>query len=197
MADQHLTTSEEIWKPIPDFPGYEVSDHGRVRSYWKITPIGRGKGTKSTIELSPQRIVKSCVYFKKYLTIGLWKDRKHTTIAIHTLVLEVFVGPAKKGEVCRHLDGNRLNNRRINLCWGTYKENSLDRLKHGTMYFGTNLYNTKLTDEQVSEIRKMAQDGHCNKEIAAIFKVGRGHIASIIRGRRRAAKTYLYPIQEA
>lgn len=26
---------EEIWKPVADSPGCEVSNQGRVRSYWK------------------------------------------------------------------------------------------------------------------------------------------------------------------
>jgi hypothetical protein len=33
MAKESLYNNEEIWKPIADFAGYEVSNRGRIRSY--------------------------------------------------------------------------------------------------------------------------------------------------------------------
>ena len=35
MAINHTTPPGEIWKPIFDYPAYEISNYGRVRSYWK------------------------------------------------------------------------------------------------------------------------------------------------------------------
>lgn len=185
MAGQHLITSEEAWKPIPDFPGYEISDYGRVRSYWKIMSMGRGKGTKSIIMPYPQRINKPYCHPDKYATVNLWKNRQQFKVSIHRLVLKTFIGLSRNGGVCRHLDGNKFNNKLTNLCWGTQKENAVDRLDQGTMKYGRDLYNTKLTDEQIIKIRQMAIEGVLHKEIAVMFGVSRSHISSIIKGRRR------------
>ena len=40
---------------------------------------------------------------------------------------------------CRHLNGNRQDNRLVNLCWGTRHENIMDAVKHGTWKQGTKL----------------------------------------------------------
>lgn len=189
MSNPQVSTAKEIWKLIPDFPGYEISNYGRVRSFWKLIPLGRGKGTRSIITTYPQRLVKPNCRPNKYPTVGLWKNRKRATSAIHKLVLEVFIGPPEKKERCRHLDGNKLNYKLTNLCWGTQKENIEDIFNHGTMRLGIGTYNAKLTDEQVLEVRRMSKEGFLHKEIAAIFKVDRAHISRIIRCERRI-RTY-------
>lgn len=53
------------------------------------------------------------------------------TTRVHVLVLEAFDRPRPKGAVCRHLDGNPINNHLSNLAWGTHKENTEDRKRHG------------------------------------------------------------------
>ena len=50
---------------------------------------------------------------------------------VHQLMLEAFVGPAPNGHVCRHKDGNGLNNRLENLSWATQQENADDRVRDG------------------------------------------------------------------
>lgn len=45
--------------------------------------------------------------------------------AVHILVAEAFLGPRPGGmEECRHLDGDKLNNRADNLRWGTRPGNA-------------------------------------------------------------------------
>jgi hypothetical protein len=41
----------EKWKPIWGYPGYEVSNYGRVISHWKM--IGRGRGQPAGYKLDP------------------------------------------------------------------------------------------------------------------------------------------------
>lgn len=71
---------------------------------------------------------------------------------IHRLVLKTFDRLPRKGEECRHLDGNPFNNHISNLKWGTTKDNCYDKLKHGTFPRGENQPNTILTDNLVLKI---------------------------------------------
>ena len=43
---------EEIWKPIPGYDGYEVSNTGKVKSYKLELDMSRGKPSKEQLSLS-------------------------------------------------------------------------------------------------------------------------------------------------
>lgn len=64
-----------------------------------------------------------------YVYTTLDKSRK----SVHRLVVEQFSGPSEAGQVCRHLDGCKTNNRANNLKWGSHRENALDRTQHQKM----------------------------------------------------------------
>jgi hypothetical protein len=115
MADQHLTTSEEIWKPIHGFPGYEVSDYGRVRSFW--TRRGRF-GFDWFIASEPKRTLKASGR-QGYPIVWLRKDGRTYARVIHRLVLEIFVGPCPSGMESCHNDGIPAHCYLKNLRWDT------------------------------------------------------------------------------
>lgn len=140
----------ERWKPVHDFPGYEVSDHGRIRSKYL------GKEWK---------IRKPGVIQHGYHNISMRRDGKNYTRTIHRLVLTAFDRLPGPGEVCRHLDGNPQNNHINNLKWGTYKENTEDRRTHGT------IYSVRLTDEQIKDIVYLNGIGAFKSEIAAKHRI--------------------------
>lgn len=88
-----------------------------------------------------------------YKTLCIKKSCKVKSHKIHRLLLMVYVGkPPNPKSVCRHLDGNKLNNSLENLCWGTHQENSDDKLKHGTMPMAEKHQMAKLTNSDVVEI---------------------------------------------
>jgi hypothetical protein len=62
------------------------------------------------------------------IKLGAGNDRFRR---VNRLVLEAFVGTPLPGQVCRHLDGDKTNNRVENLCWGSTRENNLDIVRHG------------------------------------------------------------------
>ena len=115
----------EQWRAIAEWPGYEVSDLGRVRSVARV--IQRSNGWQQTIQ---ERILKPTWNMpgdSGHLTVTVYKKRKK----VHRLVLIAFVGPGPEGhEVC-HNDGDPSNNALSNLRWDTHRANSLDRTKHG------------------------------------------------------------------
>ncbi len=80
-------------------------------------------------------------------------------VSVHALVLEAFVGPRPAGQVCRHLDGEKTNNRLANLQWGTGAENWADMVRHGRAPLGSRQIQAKLTEADVLEIRRRAKSG--------------------------------------
>lgn len=118
----------ELWTSIPGYDGfYEVSNYGNIRSLTRAVPYGRHNGTTYkgrdiTLFLTNQ-----------YPSVKLSKAGLTKTLYVHELVLLAFEGdrPAssERSEI-RHLDGDKLNNKLINLKYGTIKENVADRKLH-------------------------------------------------------------------
>lgn len=129
---------KEVWKVHPEFGAYEISDRGKVRR------IGVAPGAKVG------RILKLFQIPKGYFFLRLHnKYNKY----IHRLVLEAFVGECPEGFEARHLDGDKGNNNLSNLCWGTHAENQVDRVRHGMNNNGSKHGLSKLTENDVLQIR--------------------------------------------
>jgi len=83
----------------------------------------------------------------------------------------------------RHLDGDKLNSKPDNLCWGTYAENEADKRRHGRTALGEKQGIAKLTDEAVRIIRASIPYGLWNsKDAAEVFGVTPSRINAIARG---------------
>jgi hypothetical protein len=111
-----------MWRTIPDFPGYEVSDSGQVRSYRRR---GHG-GLKAT-----PRLLKLQRYGTYYHVRLTRTDGKIIQISVHVLVLETFVGPRPEGLWALHRDDEPTNNHLDNLYWGTVGQNLKDAWRNG------------------------------------------------------------------
>lgn len=163
----------EIWKEIPDYPLYEVSNMGRVRS-WNNGRWGR---RKTPLILKP---FYSGNY--RYNAVGIYNEDGISTPTIHRLVMLAFCGPRPDGMETRHLNGNKRDNRLSNLSWGTRTENVHDRNIHGTHNKGERHGMSKLTKKQVIEIRNLYSTGkYSYANIGKMFKVSRANIGDIVR----------------
>lgn len=161
-----------IKKPIPSYPGYYADVLGNIYS------VRSGK----EIVIS-QRIHKDYLHVTVRDTNSPVKIHKEP---VHKLVLQAFRGYRPHGFVCRHLNGNCLDNRLVNLKWGTQKENMLDSIKHGTAAFlrhGENANGSKLKLKQVFQIRWLYKFGYKQKELATWFDISQKHVSDITRGR--------------
>lgn len=118
----------ETWLPILGYGGYyEVSDLGRVRALARVVTYSTG-GKRSY----PGRILVPFMGPRGYWLVAVSYRSKTSLPAVHSLVAKAFHGPRPEGLECRHLDGDRDNNRVSNLQWGTHSENRLDQIAHGT-----------------------------------------------------------------
>lgn len=102
---------KEQWKTIEDYPNYQVSNLGNVKSL-------DYKGTGKEKMLKPQKNRKG------YLTVTLYKNRKGKIFMVHRLVYETFVGEIPDGMQCNHINEKKDDNRLENLNLMTPKENS-------------------------------------------------------------------------
>ncbi len=175
MSDYQFKPNQEQWKEIPGYPGYEVSDHGRVRSYWKSKGYGGGQKISS--------MFKTLVSTSRsgYPRITLRKESRYFGYHIHRLVLELFVGPCPYGMICRHLDGNKQNNCRPNLSWGTHKENSQDAINHGCYHRGEGHYHAIFTAAHILAIRYLFSIGFNQYTLANLYHTSQSHISLITR----------------
>lgn len=145
---------KENWKKIRSHKGYEVSDHGRVRSY----------RTNSGKILNNFKIINP-IMRNGYPTVCLSGAEKRKQLLIHRLVaIEFIPNPDLKPHVA-HLDGTRNNNHVSNLMWATHKENMGHKLIHGTGvgdHIGrpesanpkTEIGRIRLTKEEMMKIQK-------------------------------------------
>lgn len=111
------------WRDVVGFPGYQVSDQGRVRSRHKL---GRGGGLGSVWRLLKIRVNKQ----NRRHQVMLCRDGKKFYPYVAKLVLEAFVGPCPEGQEVRHLNDIRTDDRRENLAWGTRLQNMADRKRN-------------------------------------------------------------------
>lgn len=94
---------KEIYKTIPSFPRYKVSNLGNVISYMN--------------EENPKKI-NPYINHKGYLEISIYSGKKMLKRRVHSLVAEAFLGfkyVSHKSGVVNHIDEDKLNNRLDNL----------------------------------------------------------------------------------
>lgn len=103
---------KEHWLPIPEFPGYEVSDQGRVQSYWHQ----QGQHPY-IISKTPQRTLKLFKSPKGYLMVRLSRNGRQYRRRIHQFVMLTFIGPYPPNMEISHLDEIKTNNKLSNLTY--------------------------------------------------------------------------------
>lgn len=167
MRVQH---SEE-WRPVPGWDGYEVSNHGRVRSWKKC---------RARPDEALPRVLAAHPLPRGYLTLRL-KDRgRRRSAYVHRLVLEAFVGACPAGQECRHLNGDPEDNHLENLAWGTPAQNGQDRERHGSQVRGEKQHAARVTAEAA---RAILDHPGSHREAADAHGVSY-HLAYCIRTRR-------------
>lgn len=95
------------WRKVPGLP-VEASDLGEIRDLGAVHPRKTRKPNSGYLRVRVQG----------------------KTIKVHVLVAAAFHGPRPDGLETRHRNGDSLDNRPENLCYGTHAENMTDLSEH-------------------------------------------------------------------
>jgi hypothetical protein len=90
----------EFWKPIERFPGYSVSDHGRIRADKSGRILALSENQYGLVQ------------------VGLMRDGKQRHRSVPLLVAKAFIeAPGGPFDTPINMDGDRHNNHVDNLVW--------------------------------------------------------------------------------
>lgn len=159
-----LQVDASLWKDIKDFPGYQVSREGQIRSC-RIDGPSKSFGDWHFLK----QIEDSRRSKMPYKFVVLCSKGKPYRKAVHRLVLEAFVGPQPLGFQGSHLDGNPSNNYLDNLRWESRSTNNLRKSQHGTDNKGERHNLAVLSVYDVKEIRRLSCLGYSQRSLARMF----------------------------
>lgn len=151
---------------IPNHNRYEISKNGIIRN------------------LNNKKIKSQYVSDSGYYMVTFSYNNKSKPQRVHRLIALTFIKNPNNYRFINHIDGNKLNNSISNLEWCTHSHN----MKHA---FDTGLVNntgvkngmSKLTEENVIQIKVMLKNGFSQQKIADKFKVSRSCILKINLGK--------------
>lgn len=120
---------EEVWKEIPGFEGYLISNLGRIKSFLCKGPGATGVIHKTRFRFLTLYIKQSNATYRS-VTVKLYSSEgTYYSFVVSRLLYEIFISPIPIGYVVDHKDGDPLNNDLINLRLATRTENCRNRVK--------------------------------------------------------------------
>lgn len=175
--------AKEIWKDIPGYEGrYQASSLGNIksldrlsRSRWGNVPMVQKGGP-----LSPH--LANTGYMMCYLSLGASESGRMKSV--HRLVALAFIPNPSNAATVNHINGNKLDNRAVNLEWNTHRSN----IKHAFM-LGLIERPISLSCEQILAIQK-SDNSKTHTQIGKELGISREQVRYIRTGRKERIDVY-------
>lgn len=169
---------KEQWRHINGYNGlYMVSNWGRVKS----ANENLGEMPNGGSRIKQGRFLSLRPSKDGYVRVSLHKAKKQSMKLVHRLVAEHFLKARPGKDQVNHKNGIKSDNGVVNIEWCTKLENQRHAIKTGLQNFiGENAPVSKLTEQQVKEIRqKYNQGGYTEAVLAMQYEVSKSNINNI------------------
>lgn len=170
-----MSNIEEIWRDIPGYPNYMVSDLGRVRNASRNKFIGS-------------------VNTQGYMIADLSHERKNRKFFIHRLVCQSFLDNPEAKPHVNHKNGIRDDNRLENLEWCTHWENLL----HARLILGKARPPLSFVPRTDKSILRFTKNGDFIDQFPSLENASKvlgikgHHISECCRGKRKTCHGYIW-----
>ncbi len=122
MTDAQLLERNEEWRPVSGYDGlYEVSSLGRVRATGPRPKTSRHQIDSARIAMKLRQDKDG------YSRVSLTRDHKKRGWFVHRLVLTAFCPSQESPRNIDHINGDRADNRVVNLRGATSRQNNYNR----------------------------------------------------------------------
>lgn len=152
----------EIWKIIPGYEPYQISNLGRLRNKDGV-------------------LLKTYINWQGYRRIYFCSLKKNAKI--HRLVAYAFLPVVFGKKRINHKSGIKTDNRVENLEWCNDSENMVHAMASGLYSPARGSQLSTLDETQVRTIRKCLEDGLRPSNIARYFKISHASVCDIRTGR--------------
>jgi len=165
---------DEIWKEVKGWNGkYLISNLGRLKSI----------GGKYKLKYPDGYITLGAIEMIGYRVVTMRRPGFKERNRIHVLVANHFCDKPIGSQCVNHIDGNRLNNHSSNLEWTTTKGNIQHAVRTGLMDMkGEKHPMSKLTREQVIQMRRFRKIGITYQRLGEMYGVERRQASDVVRG---------------
>lgn len=182
---------EEEWKDIENYPNYQVSNIGRVKSKERYTKQRNGINLRKEKLLTPQKDHKGYLYVRLYNENG-WKYFK-----VHILVAKTFIPNLLNEPTVDHIDRNKENNKIDNLRWTSHivqasnkdKTNIIKNMKIlGKKSYKNRAEKVKQYDLNNNFIKEFIS----SREASKLLNISETSISNCINGYSKSAGGYIW-----
>lgn len=127
----------EEWRNVCGYEGrYSASSFGRIKSLKRIVSKMNMWGFVSDFIVN-EKIIQATINEHGYLIFNLRKDNKSDTVRVHRIAALAFIPNPKNKRTINHKNGNKLDNRIVNLEWATHSENGFHSFRELGRYAPT------------------------------------------------------------
>lgn len=176
-----------MYREIKGYEGlYAVSEQGNVWCHKKNVAVGKNGGV---VERGGH-VLKTMSNSKrtKHQRVILTKDGKRSQHQVHRLVAQAFIPNPQNLPLVNHKDCDPTHNHADNLEWCTAQQNSIHAYQNGRWtppnQAGSKNSNSKLTENDVLQIKALFIEVKNCAEIARRFNVNPKTINQIVNGKR-------------
>lgn len=178
---------DEVWRIMEDYPEYEVSNKGRVRSIDRVFYDSLGRKCRKTGQLIKieNQVGKKDGYSQ--LMVSIWSKKKMHRLIVARLVAKAFIPNPNNLPQVNHIDGDSTNNTVENLEWCTaaYNGSYGDIQKRRAKSRSRSILVYDVYGEFIAR---------CNSAVEASvkFNVSRSSISQCCNGIIKQAKGYIF-----